>query len=109
MATLGQKRLISSVERLHQTEELHGNKKITKRLEKVKFQRPEKALQRYLGFLIYYQNYIPLLPKRPHLFFQLTKTTKNENKIIITTELMSEIWEVNDALDNCYQLVIDNR
>ena len=32
---------------------------ITKFLEKVKFPRSKKALQRYLGFLKYYRNYIP--------------------------------------------------
>ena len=35
--------------------------KITKFLETVKFPRSKKALQRYIGFLNYYQNYIPRL------------------------------------------------
>ena len=37
---------------------------ITKFLEKVKFPRSKKALQRYIGLLKYYRNYIPRLAER---------------------------------------------
>ena len=49
--------------------------KMAKFLDKVKFPRSKKALQRYIGFLNYYQNYIPRLAERLTPFFQLLKTT----------------------------------
>ena len=58
--------------------------KIAKFLEKVKFPRSKKALQRYIGFLNYYRNYIPRLAERLTPFFQILKTTDAKTKIQIT-------------------------
>ena len=64
--------------------------KITKFLEKVKFPRSKKALQRYIGFLNYYRNYTPRLAKRLTPFFQLLKTTDTKTKTPITPDIMKE-------------------
>ena len=54
--------------------------KIAKFLEKVKFPRSKKALQGYIGFLNYYQNYKPRLAEPLTPFFQLLKTTDAKPK-----------------------------
>ena len=74
--------------------------------EKVKFPRSKKTLQKYIGFLNYYQNYIPRLAKRPTPFFQLLKTTDAKAKIPITPDIMKEFREINEALDRCCQLAL---
>ena len=80
--------------------------KITKFLEKVKFPRSKKALQRYIGFLNYYRNYIPRLAERFTPFFQLLKTTDTKTKIPITPDTMKEFREINEALDRRCQLAL---
>ena len=80
--------------------------KITKFLENVKLPRSKKALQRYIGFLNYYQNYIPRLAERLTPFFQLLKTTDAKTKIPITPDIMKEFTEINEALDRCCQLAL---
>ena len=79
---------------------------IAKILEKVKFSRSKKALQRYVGFLKYYPNYIPRLAKRLTQFFQLLKTTDAKAKIPMSPDIMKEIKEINEALDRCHQLAL---
>ena len=80
--------------------------KITKFLEKVKFPRSKKALQRYIVFLNYYRNYIPRLAKRLTPFFQLLKTTDAKVKVLITPDIMKEFREINEALDRCCRLAL---
>ena len=80
--------------------------KITKCLEKVKFPRSKKALQRNIGFLNYYRSYIPRLAKRLTPFFQLLKTTDAKAKISITPDITKEFREINEALDRCCQLAL---
>ena len=80
--------------------------KITKSFDKVKFSRSKKTLQRYIGFLNYYQNYIPRLAERLTPFFQLLKTTDAKTKIPITPDFMKEFREINEALDRCCQLAL---
>ena len=80
--------------------------KITQFLEKVKFPRSKKALQRYIGFLNYYRNYIPRLAERLTPFFQLLKTTDTKAKIPITPDIMKDFREINEALDRCCQLAL---
>ena len=80
--------------------------KIARFLEKVKFPRSKKALQRYIGFLNYYRNYIPRLAERLTPFFQLLKTTDAKTKIPITPDIMKEFREINEALDRCCQLAL---
>ena len=80
--------------------------KITKFLEKVKFLRSKKALQRYIGFLNYYRNYVPRLAERLTPSFQLLKTTDGKAKFQITPDIMKEFKEINEALDRCCQLAL---
>ena len=80
--------------------------KIAKFLEKVKFPRSKKALQRYIGFLNYYRNFIPRLAERLTPFFQLLKTTETKTKIPITPDIMREFREINETLDRCCQLAL---
>ena len=80
--------------------------KIAKFLEKVKFPRSKKPLQRYIGFLNYYRNYIPRLTKRLTPFFQLLKTTDAKIKIPITPDIIKEFREKNEALDRCCHLAL---
>ena len=80
--------------------------KVVKFLEKVKFTRSKKALQRYIGFMNYYRNYIPRLAERRTLFFQLLKTTDAKAKTPITPDIMKDFREINEALDGCCQLAL---
>ena len=50
--------------------------KITNYLEKLNFPKSKKALQRYLGFVNYYRNYIPRLSEKVAPFHDLLKTDK---------------------------------
>ena len=80
--------------------------KITKVLEKVKFPRSKKAFQSYTRFLNYYRNYIPRLAERLTPFFQLLKAMDAKAKIPITSDIMKEFREINEALDRCCQLAL---
>ena len=80
--------------------------KITKFLEKFKFPRSNKTLERYIGFLNYYRNYIPRLAKRLTPFVQLLKTTDAKAKNPITPDIMEEFREIDEALDRCCQLAL---
>ena len=80
--------------------------KFAKILEKVKIPRSKKAIQRYIGFLNSYRNYIPRLAERLTQFFQLLKTTDAKTKIPITSYIVKEFREINEALDRCCQLAL---
>ena len=81
--------------------------KNAKFLGKVKFPRSEKkTLQRYNGFLNYYQNYIPGLAEQLTPFFQLLKTTEIKTKIPIIPDIRKEFRDINEALDRCCQLTL---
>ena len=80
--------------------------KITKFLKKVKFPRSKKALQRYIGFLNYYRNYILRLAERLTPFLQLLRTTDAKAKIPIIPDIMKELREINETLDRCCQLAL---
>ena len=75
-------------------------------MEEIKFPPFKKALQRYIGFLKNYRNYITRLAEKIKPFFQLLKTTENKNKIIVATELMNEFCVIFDVLDKCCQLAV---
>ena len=81
-------------------------RKNAKILEQFKFPRSKKALQRFIGFLNYYRNYIPRLAKRRTPFFQLLKTTDTKIKTPITPDITKEFREINEALDRCCQLAL---
>ena len=76
---------------------------ITNFLEKTKFPKSKKALQRYLGFLNYYRNYIPRLSEKLVPFFQLLK---KDEKALVTSELIEQFNEINRDLDRCSQLAL---
>ena len=59
-------------------------RKFQKFLDKLRFPMSKKALQRYLGFVNYYRNYIPRMVEKPNPFYKLLKT---ELPINITSEL----------------------
>ena len=67
-------------------------------LENTKFPKLKKALQRYLGFLDYYRNYIPSLSEKLTPFFKLL--TKDE-KVLVTPDLLEKFTEINKAFDRC--------
>ena len=78
--------------------------RITNFLEKTKFpKKSKKSLQRYLGFLNYYRNYIPRLSEKLVPFFQLLK---KDEKVLVTTELVEQFNEINRDLDKCSQLAL---
>ena len=58
--------------------------KIQNFLAKLRFPKSKKALQRYLGFVNYYRNYIPGMAEKLHPFYKLLKT---EVPINITSQL----------------------
>ena len=72
-------------------------------LEKTIFPKSKKALQRYLGFLNYYHNYIPRLSEKLTPFFKLLK---NDAKVMVTPELLEQFTEINKALDRCCELAL---
>ena len=76
------------------------------KLEKVNFPRSKKALQRYIGLLNYYQNYIPRLAEQLTQVFQLLKTTDTKAKTPITPDIMKKIRAIKEASDRCCQLAL---
>ena len=72
-------------------------------LENTKFPKSKKALQRYLGFLNYYRNYIPRLSERLTPFFKLLK---NDEKVLVTPDLLEKFTDINKALDRCCELAL---
>ena len=72
-------------------------------LENTKFPKSKKALQRYLGFLNFYRNFIPRLSEKLTPFFKLL--TKDE-KVLVTPDLLEKFTEINKALDRCCELAL---
>ena len=72
-------------------------------LSKLPFPKSKKALQRYIGFLNYYQNYIPRLPERFSPFFKLPKET---SKFYVPTNLVEASTNLNKLLENSCQLAL---
>ena len=72
-------------------------------LEKTKFPNTKKALQRYLGYLNYYRNYIPRLSEKLVPFFQLLK---NDDKVLIIKELIQHFIAIKKDLDRCCELAL---
>ena len=64
-------------------------RKIQNFFDKHRFPESKKALQRYLGFVNYYRNYIPRMAEKLNPFYKLLKT---EVPINITSELKKNIW-----------------
>ena len=78
-------------------------RKIKNFLDKLRFPKSKKALQRYLGFVNYYRNYIPRMAEKLNPFYKLLKT---EVPINITSELKETFDSVNKALSDECDLVL---
>ena len=78
-------------------------RKIQKFLAKLRFPKSKKALQRYLGFVNYYRNYIPRMAEKLNPFYKLLKT---EVPINITSDLKETFDSVNTALSNACELAL---
>ena len=72
-------------------------------LDKLKFSKSKKALQRYLGFVNYYRNYIPRMAEKLNPFYKLLKT---EVPINITSELEETFDSVNKSLCDACQIAL---
>ena len=72
-------------------------------LAKLRFPKSKKALQRYIGFLNYYRNYIPRLSERLTPFFKLLKET---SKFYVPTNLVEDFTNLNQLLENSCQLAL---
>ena len=73
-------------------------------LDKLRFPESKKALQRYLGFVNYYRNYIPRMAEKLNPFYKLLKT---EVPIKITSELKETVHSVNKALSDACELALE--
>ena len=78
-------------------------RKIQKFLAKLRFPKSKKSLQRYLGFVNYYRNYIPRMAEKLNPFYKLLKT---EVPINITSDLKETFESVNTALSNACELAL---
>ena len=72
-------------------------------LNKLRIPKSKKALQRYLGFVKYYKNYIPRMAEKLNPFYKLLKA---EVPIIITSELKETFDSVNKALGDACELAL---
>ena len=72
-------------------------------LENTKFPKSKKTLQRYLGFLNYYRNYIPRLSEKLTSFFKLLN---KDEKVLVTPGLLEKFTQINKALDRCCELAL---
>ena len=78
-------------------------RKIQKFLDKLRFPKSKKALQRYLGFVNYYRNYIPRMVEKLNPFYKWPET---EVPINITSELKETFDSINKALSDACELVL---
>ena len=72
-------------------------------VEKTKSPKSKKALQRYLGFLNCYRNYVPRLSERLAPFY---KMLKSDEMVLVSKELVQQFEEINKALDKCCDLAL---
>ena len=72
-------------------------------LSKLQFRKSKKVLQRYIGFLNYYRNYIPRLSERLSPLFKLLKET---SKFYVPTNLVEDFTNLIKILENSCQLAL---
>ena len=77
--------------------------KIQNYLDKLRFPKSKKELQRYLGSVNYYRNCIPRMAEKLNPFYKLLKM---EVPINITSELKETFDSVNKALSNACELAL---
>ena len=77
--------------------------KIQTCFNKKKFPKSKKALQRYLGFVKYYKNYIPRMVEKLNPFYKIFEA---EVPINITSELKDTFDSVNKALSDACELAL---
>ena len=80
--------------------------KIRNFLSKFRFPKPKNAMQRYLGFVILYRNYIPRMAEKLNPFYKLLKA---EVPINITSELKEAFNSVNKALSVACELALKQK
>ena len=69
--------------------------KITNFLSKIRFPRSKKQVQKYIGFINYYRNYIPRLSEKMIGIYELLKA---DAKITISEELVDNFKAINASL-----------
>ena len=77
--------------------------KVSDFLSKLRFPQSKKALQRNIGFLNFYRNYIPRLSERLSPFFKLLKET---SRFYVPTNLVEAFTNLNKLLENSCQLAL---
>ena len=78
-------------------------RKIQKFLDNLRLPKSKKTLQRSLGFVNYYRNFIPRMAKKFNPFYKLLKT---EVPISITSELKETFDSVKKALSDACELAL---
>ena len=71
------------------------DQKVKNFLSKVRFPQSKKQVQKYIGFVNYYRNYIPRLSEKLIGMYELLKA---DAKIRISEELVDNFKEINDSL-----------
>ena len=69
--------------------------------QQLEFPKSKKALQRYIGFLKYYRNYIPRLSKKLSPFFKLLNET---SQFCIPNTVLDTFIELNHQLEKSCSL-----
>ena len=79
------------------------NHKIQKFLANMRFLKSKKQVQRYIGFVNYYRNYIPRLSEKLLRFYELLKADK---QIKVTEELLDNYKAISPALAKAFGLAL---
>ena len=77
--------------------------KVKQFLQKLKFPKSKKALQRYIGFLNYYRNYIPRLSEKLTPFFKLLNQT---SQFSIPDTILEAFKNLNQQLEQSCKLAL---
>ena len=77
--------------------------KIQNFLDKLRFPKSKKTLQRYLVFVNYYRNYFPRMAEKLNPLYNLLKT---EVPINITSELTETFDSINKVLSDACELAL---